>query len=93
MFQAANYFISHLFRYTVPVSISFAIFKKASSEVGFAATFVHTEAVNPYGESFISLIASSSESTLSRKVEKFKSRNSILYYLLNPDDGTKCFLL
>ena len=39
------------------------MFKNASSDPGLADTFVQTEAVKPYGESFMSLIASSSDET------------------------------
>ena len=50
-------------RKTVPVSSSSTKRKNAASESGSDAASVHTEAVSPYGESFISLIASSSEDT------------------------------
>ena len=57
---------TNLLRNTVPVSSASAIFRNASSDPGLAITFVQIEAVRPYGESFMSSIASSSDETCVR---------------------------
>jgi hypothetical protein len=68
-------------------------FRKADSDSRFPSALVHTEAVRPYGESFINKIASSSEDTYKQQynfnnIGHIRSAN-----LLYPYNGTKGFFL
>ena len=72
------------FRKTVPVSSSSTNLKKAFSDSEFASALVHMEAVRPYGESLINLIASSSEDTYRR------GRELALYHACQLNVPTFC---
>ena len=50
-------------RKTVPASNELANLRNTASDSGLFAALVHTEAVRPYGESFMSSRASSSDDT------------------------------
>lgn len=56
---------AHRFKKTVPVSKASANIIKAAWDAKFPSALVHTEAVKPYGESFINVNASSSDETYS----------------------------
>lgn len=85
---------AHRLRKTVPASMPSAnTSSNTLSDSGREAS-VQTDAVSPYGESFMSSSAAASEGTFTRpRSAAAKDRRGKGWHLLDADDGTKGFLL
>lgn len=85
---------TRLLRKTVPVSSASTNRSNAACDASFVAASVHTDAVSPYGESFMSARASSSEETCGGGVSGGRERGKRGgACLLDADDGPEGFFL